>query len=128
MNKDAFAFPPFGPDMDTLAAMQRRNLDTLSLAGRIVTDGLKAATKQQNDRLYASFQRLIDTGEQAKAKTYRPNEQLLEMRAAFARALDDAGVIGGLLIETQTEAANVVTQGLLENVDDLVGGMTTSLT
>lgn len=128
MNRDAFAFPPFVPDMDRFAAMQRRNLDTLSLAGRIVSDGLKAATKQQNDRLYASFQRMIDAGEQAKAATYRPNEQMQEMRAAFARALDDAGVIGGLLFETQTEAINVVTQGLLENVDDLVGGMTTSST
>jgi len=123
MAKNAHTYPTFMIDTETLSAVQRRHVDTLTVASKIVTDGLKAAARQQNDRMRASAQRIVETAKQVSADpvAYKPDEQLAEMKAAYLTTLDDANTVTGLLLEAQAEAAKVMTQGILANVDDLMG-------
>ena len=122
MAKTAYSYPTFMVDADTLAAVQRRNVDTLTVASKIVTDGLKAAAKRQSDQMQTTVKRFVDVAKQAASEptTYQPKEQLAEMKATYLTALDDANTLAGLMLETQAEAAKVMTQGVLANVDDLM--------
>ena len=128
MATKAYAYPMFMVDADTLSTVQRRHVDTLTVASKIVTDGLKAAARQQSERARASVQRLVESAKQMSSNptTYKPDEQLAEMKAAYLTALDDANTVTGLLLEAQAEATKVMTQGILANVDDLMGAAKTA--
>ena len=122
MANDIVTYPMFPFNADALATLQRRHVDTLILAGRIVSDGLRAATKHQNERMQASVRQWLDAGRQAVAAPmpYWPADSLKDMRTAFQHSLEDANAIASLLLETHTEAARVVTQGVLTNVGDMM--------
>ena len=123
MAKNAYPYPTFMIDAETLSAVQRRHVDTLTVASKIFTDGLKAAARQQSDRMRTSVQRVVETAKQVSTDpvAFKPDEQLAEMKTAYLTALDDANTVTGLLLEAQAEAAKVMTQGILANVDDLMG-------
>ncbi len=128
MAKPSYTYPTFMLDADTLAAVQRRNVDTLTIASKIVADGFKAAAKQQGDRMRATVERFVDIANQAakEPSALKPNEQLAEMKAVYLTALDDANAVTGLVLETHAEAAKVMTQGVLANVGDLMGSTKTA--
>lgn len=122
MSRTTSTYLPFMLYADTLVAVQRRNVDTLTVASKIVADGFKAAAKQQGDRMRTTVERFVEIANQAATEptALKPDEHLAEMKAVYLTALDDANAVTGLVFETQAEATKVVTQGVLANVGDLM--------
>src|SRR5215204_5700480 len=112
---------PFDPE--ALLAAQRRNVEALTSAGKIVADGMRAYGERQVTLMQDGMRNLwgeIQTGGSATPAA-SPPDQLARMRAAFDRVLAQVQELSQVLLKAQSEALAVLNDAAVANAQALGG-------
>ena len=111
-------------DPEALLAAQRRNVEAVANAGKIVAEGMRTYAKSQVDMMQGAMRDLwgaIQIGGQVPARAADPSDQLTRMRAAFDRVLVQVQEVSQLLLKVQAEALGVLNDAATANAQALGG-------
>ena len=110
-------------DPEALLAAQRRNVEALTSAGKIVAEGMRTYTERQVSLMQDGMRNLwgeIQTRGSATAAA-SPSDQLARMRAAFDRVLAQVQELSQVLLKAQSDALVVLNDAAVANVQALGG-------
>src|SRR3712207_1396161 len=110
-------------DPEALLAVQRRNVEAFTDAGKIVADGMRRYAEGQVGLMQEAMRDLwgaVQPGGGAPAVT-NPSDQLARMRAAFERALAQVQELTRLLLKVQGDALAVLNEAAAANAQALGG-------
>jgi hypothetical protein len=108
-------------DPEALLATQRRNVEALTSAGKIVADGMRTYAERQVSLVQEAMRDLwgeIQTKDSATSAA-NPSDQLARMRAAFDRVLSQVEELSQLLLKAQGEALAVLNDAAVANAKAL---------
>ena len=111
-------------DPEALLAVQRRNVEAFTEAGKIVADGMRGYAEGQVGLMQQAMRDLwgaIQTGGGIPARAADPSDQLARMRAAFERVLAQVQELAGLLLKAQGDALAVLNEAATANARALGG-------
>ena len=112
---------PFDPE--ALLAVQRRNVEALTSAGKIVAEGMRTYAERQVSLMQDGMRNLwgeIQTRGSATAAA-SPSDQLTRMRAAFDRVLGQVQELSQVLLKAQSDALAVLNDAAVANAQALGG-------
>ena len=115
---------PAMPDLEGLAAAQRRNLEALSAANRVALEGAQAVAKRHMEILQQSMSEMTDAmravaGEgDAQSKAAKQAEVL---RSGYERAVGNMREIADLIQKSNTEALGLLNRRFSEAMDEVRG-------
>jgi hypothetical protein len=112
---------PFDPEL--LLAVQRRNVDALSSASKIVAEGMRTYAERQVSLVQDAMRDLwgtIQTRGSATAAA-NPADQLARMRAAFDRVLAQVQELSQVLLKAQSDTLAVLNDAAVANAQALGG-------
>jgi phasin family protein len=113
---------PALPDMDTLMAAHRRNMEALSAANRVALEGAQAVARRHMEIMQQSMSELtetmrtIATTEGAQAKAAKQAEML---KAAYERAVTNMRELSELIQRSNSEAMSVINKRFAEAMDEV---------
>jgi phasin family protein len=114
--------PPALPDMESLMAAHRRNLETLSAANRVALEGAQAVARRNMEIMQQTMSELTDgmraflPGENPQARATRQAELL---KTSYERAVANMQEIGDLIQQSSGEALNLLNKRFAEAVDEV---------
>ncbi len=115
---------PAMPDLESLAAAQRRNLEALSAANRVALEGAQAVAKRHTEILQQSMSEMTDAmravgGEgNAQGKAARQAEVL---RTTYERAVGNMRELAELIQKSNTEALGLLNRRFAEAMEEVRG-------
>jgi phasin family protein len=115
---------PAPVDVETLLAVQKRNMDALSAANRIALEGAQAVAKrhmeimQQTMAELSETMRAMATPEGPQAKAARQAEML---KSAYERAVANTKEMTDLIQQANGEAVEQLNKRFAEAVDEIKG-------
>ena len=115
---------PSLPDMETLMAAHRRNMEALSAANRVALEGAQAVARRHMEIMQQSMSELTETmrtiasTEGAQAKAAKQAEML---KAAYERAVTNMRELSELIQRSNSEAMNVINHRFTEAMDEVKG-------
>ena len=112
---------PFDPK--ALLAVQQRNVEALTSAGKIVAEGMRTYAERQVSLMQDGMRNLwgeIQTKGSATAAA-NPADQLARMRAAFDRVLAQVQELSQVLLKAQSDALAVLNDAAVANAQALGG-------
>lgn len=117
-------FPMPALDADAIVAAHQRNLEALSIAGRVAVEGIQAVTQRQAEIVRDTLEQTAAAA-QGLAKPSNP-EEMLAQQAKFAKSvlqtgLDNAREITGMAAKAANEAVDVVNKRFVEGLDEFEG-------
>jgi hypothetical protein len=115
-------------DPEALLAIQRRNVEAFTSAGKIVAEGMRTYAERQAGLMQEAMRNLwgeVQTGSRASA-TADPTDQQARVRAAFDKVLSQVQELSQGLLKAQSEAMAVLNDCAAANMKAL-GGMTPDL-
>jgi rhamnose utilization protein RhaD (predicted bifunctional aldolase and dehydrogenase) len=115
-------------DPEALLAVQRRNVESFTKAGRIVADGMRTCAEGQLGIMQETMRDLwseLQTVGRAPAAA-RPSDQPARLRARFDKALAQVQELSQFLLKVQSESMAVLTACATANMEAL-GGMAPDL-
>jgi phasin family protein len=113
---------PGMPDMEALAAAQRRNLEALSAANRVALEGAQAVARRHMEILQSAMSEMteavkaISTQESPQAKAARQAELL---KSAYEKAVGNMREVADLIQKSNTEALGLLNQRFTEAMDEV---------
>jgi len=113
---------PGVPDLDALAAAQRRNLEALSRANRVALEGAQAVARRHMEILQQATtdmteaMRLMTNQESPQARAARQIEML---KAAYEKAVANIREVADLIQKSNAEALAVLNQRFTEAMDEV---------
>jgi phasin family protein len=113
---------PGMPDMEALAAAQRRNLEALSAANRVALEGAQAVARRHMEILQSAMSEMteavkaISTQESPQAKATRQAELL---KSAYEKAVGNMREVADLIQKSNTEALGLLNQRFTEAMDEV---------
>ncbi len=113
---------PGMPDMDALAAAQRRNLEALSAANRVALEGAQAVARRHMEIVQQSMtemteaMRMLTLQETPQARATRQAELL---KQAYERAVQNMKEITDLIQKSSGEAVTVLNQRFAEAMEEM---------
>jgi phasin family protein len=113
---------PALPDMESLMAAHRRNLETLSAANRVALEGAQAVARRNMEIMQQTMSELTDgmrsflPGENPQARAARQAEML---KSSYERAVANMHEIGDLIQQSNGEALNLLNKRFAEAVDEV---------
>lgn len=113
---------PAMPDVEALAAAQRRNLEALSNANRVALEGAQAVARRHMEILQQSTAELTEAfkalGEQEspQAKAARQAELL---KAGYEKAVTNMKELADLISKSNAEAVGLLNQRFTEALDEV---------
>jgi hypothetical protein len=111
-------------DPEALLAVQRRNVEAFTEAGKIVADGMRGYAEGQVGLMQQAMRDLwgaVQPGGSTPATTADPSDQLARMRAAFERVLAQVQELTRLLLKAQGDALAVLNEAAAANAQALGG-------
>jgi hypothetical protein len=111
-------------DPEALLAIQRRNVEAFTSAGKIVAEGMRTYAERQAGLMQEAMRNLwgeVQTGSRASA-TADPTDQQARVRAAFDKVLSQVQELSQGLLKAQSEAMAVLNDCAAANMKAL-GGM-----
>ena len=114
--------PPAMPDMESLMAAHRRNLETLSAANRVALEGAQAVARRNMEIMQQTMSELTEglrsfsSGESAQSRATRQAELL---KSSYERAVANMQEIGDLIQQSNGEALNLLNKRFSEAVDEV---------
>jgi phasin family protein len=110
-------------DMETVVAMQRKNIEALTQANQLAMEGAQAVLRQQLEMT----RRTMEEFAQMFSGLFQPNgsmEDRLAKQAEFSKTalekgLSNARELGDLVTKANTEAFNVITKRVTETMTEL---------
>jgi phasin family protein len=113
---------PGMPDMEALAAAQRRNMEALSAANKVALEGAQAVARRHMEILQSSVSELTQAmatlggPDTAPAKAARQTELL---KSAYEKAVANMKEVADLIQKTNSEAVSVLNQRFTEAMDEV---------
>ena len=113
---------PALPDVETLMAAHRRNMEALSAANRVALEGAQAVARRHMEIMQQSMaeltetMRTIATTEGAQAKAAKQAEML---KVAYERAVNNMRELSDLIQRSNTEAMSVINKRFAEAMDEV---------
>ncbi|SDB53804.1 phasin family protein [Belnapia rosea] len=113
---------PGMPDMEALAAAQRRNLEALSAANRVALEGAQAVARRHMEILQSAMSEMTDavktmsTQDSPQAKAARQAELL---KTAYEKAVANMREVADLIQKSNTEALGLLNNRFTEAMDEV---------
>lgn len=115
---------PAVPDVESLAAAQRRNFEALSAANRIALEGAQAVARRHMEILQQSMAELTEAMRAASA-TSSPQEKASNqaelLKATYGRAVANMQEIADLIQKSNGEALALLNKRFVEAMDEVKG-------
>ncbi len=113
---------PGMPDMEALAAAQRRNLEALSQANRVALEGAQAVAGRHMEILQQSMSEMTDAMRQLtsqEAPQAKANRQAEMMKTAYEKAVGNMKELADLIQKSNSEALSVLNRRFTEAMDEV---------
>jgi phasin family protein len=113
---------PGMPDVEALAAAQRKNLEALSAANRIALEGAQAVARRHMEILQQSATEMTDafralTGQESpQAKATRQAELL---KSGYEKAVANMKELADLIQKSNAESVGVLNQRFTESMEEV---------
>lgn len=116
---------PGMPDMEQLAAAQRRNFEALSAANRVALEGAQAVARRHMEILQQSMSEMTQAMQSAGGAQDSPQaraaKQAEMLKAAYERAVGNMREIAELIQKSNSEALSLLNQRFTEAMDEVKG-------
>ncbi|ATR22701.1 Phasing family protein [Roseomonas mucosa] len=110
------------PDLEGLAAAQRRNLEALSAANRVALEGAQAVAKRHMEIMQQSMAEMTDAmrsvTEQGDPKE-KAARQAEILKATYERAVSNIRELADLIQKSNGEALNLLNRRFTEAMDEV---------
>ncbi len=113
---------PGMPDMEQLAAAQRRNIEALSAANKVALEGAQAVAKRHMEILQQSMSEMsqaMQTMAGAQDPQARATKQAEMLKTAYERAVGNMREVADLIQKSNTEALSLLNQRFTEAMDEV---------
>jgi phasin family protein len=113
---------PAMPDLDTVVATYRRNLEVLSQANRVALEGAQTVAKRHMEILQQTMSELsenmkaLTAVESPQAKAAKQAELL---KHAYERAIANTKELSDLIQHSNTQALGLLNQRFMETMDEV---------
>ncbi|TCZ59947.1 phasin family protein [Roseicella aquatilis] len=113
---------PGMPDVEALAAAQRRNLEALSAANRVALEGAQAVARRHMEILQSSMTEMTEAmkalsgQESPQAKAARQAEML---KSAYEKAVGNMKEVADLIQKSNQEALGLLNKRFTEAMDEV---------
>ena len=114
---------PALPDMESLMAAHRRNLETLSAANRVALEGAQAVARRNMEIMQQTMSELTEgmrafsgDSETPQARAARQAEML---KSSYERAVANMQEIGDLIQQSNGEALGLLNKRFTEAMDEV---------
>jgi phasin family protein len=113
---------PAMPDIDALAAAQRRNLEALSAANRVALEGAQTIARRHMEILQSTMTEMTEamsslaTQESPQAKATRQAELL---KSAYEKAVNNMREVGDLIQKSNGEAMGLLNARFTEAMTEV---------
>jgi len=117
---------PAMPDMETLAAAQRRNIEALSTANRVALEGAQAVARRHMEILQASVAEMTEALKalsSAEAPQEKAAKQAELAKSTYEKAVANLKEIADLIQKANSEALAVLNKRFAEAMDEVKGLM-----
>jgi phasin family protein len=110
------------PDMEQLAAAQRRNFEALSAANKVALEGAQAVARRHMEILQQSMSDMTQAM-QSVAGAQDPqagaSKQAEMLKSAYERAVGNMREVADLIQKSNTEALSLLNQRFTEAMDEV---------
>jgi phasin family protein len=114
---------PAIPDVESLAAAQRRNFEALSAANRVALEGAQAVAKRHMEILQQSMAELTEAVRSASSTTGSAQEKAASqaelVKATYGRAVTNMQEISDLIQKSNGEAVSLLNRRFAEAMDEV---------
>ncbi len=113
---------PGMPDMDSVLAAHRKNLETLTAANRIALEGAQAVARRNMEIMQQTMSELSETVRAmstTEAPQARAAKQAELLKVAYERAVSNLKEISDLIQKSNTEAMGVINNRFTEAMDEV---------
>ncbi len=113
---------PGMPDVEALAAAQRRNLEALSAANRVALEGAQAVARRHMEILQQSMSEMTQAMQSmagAQDPQARATKQAEMLKAAYERAVANMREVADLIQKSNGEALSLLNQRFTEAMDEV---------
>ena len=117
---------PGMPDVEQLAAAQRRNFEALSAANKVALEGAQAVARRHMEILQQSMSEMTQAMQSvagAQDPQARASKQAEMLKAAYERAVGNMREVADLIQKSNSEALSLLNQRFTEAMDEVKGMM-----
>ena len=110
------------PDMEQLAAAQRRNFEAMSAANKVALEGAQAVARRHMEILQQSMSEMTQAMQSvagAQDPQARATKQAEMLKAAYERAVSNMREVADLIQKSNTEALSLLNQRFTEAMDEV---------
>ena len=115
---------PAMPDMDALAAAQRRNIEALSTANRVALEGAQAVARRHMEIMQSSVAEMTEAMKafsSAEAPQDKAAKQAALAKSTYEKAVANLQEIADLIQKSNNEALAVLNKRFAEAMDEVKG-------
>ncbi len=115
---------PAMPDMDALAAAQRRNIEALSTANRVALEGAQAVARRHMEIMQNSVAEMTEAMKafsNADAPQDKAAKQAALAKSTYEKAVANLQEIADLIQKSNNEALAVLNKRFAEAMDEVKG-------
>ena len=115
---------PAMPDMDALAAAQRRNIEALSTANRVALEGAQAVARRHMEIMQSSVAEMTEAMKafsSAEAPQDKAAKQAALAKSTYEKAVANLQEIADLIQKSNSEALSVLNKRFAEAMDEVKG-------
>lgn len=113
---------PGMPDMEALAAAQRRNFEAMSAANKVALEGAQAVARRHMEILQQSMSEMTQAMQSmsgAQDPQARATKQAEMLKTAYERAVGNIREVADLIQKSNTEALSLLNQRFTEAMDEV---------
>ena len=110
------------PDMEQLAAAQRRNFEALSAANKVALEGAQAVARRHTEILQQSMSEMTQAMQSvvgAQDPQAGAAKQAEMLKSAYERAVGNMREVADLIQKSNTEALSLLNQRFTEAMDEV---------
>ena len=115
---------PMMPNMEALAAAQRRNIEALSTANRVALEGAQAVARRHMEIMQSSVAEMTEMMKAfstADAPQDKAAKQAELAKATYEKAVGNLQEIADLIQKSNSEALSVLNKRFAEAMDEVKG-------
>ena len=113
---------PGMPDVEQLAAAQRKNIEALSAANKVALEGAQAVARRHMEILQQSMSEMTQAMQSmtgAQDPQARATKQAEMLKAAYERAVGNMREVADLIQKSNAEALSLLNQRFTEAMDEV---------
>jgi phasin family protein len=112
---------PMMPDLEALAASQRRNLEALSQANRVALEGAQAIARRHMEILQQGMTELTQSMQSLATQDPRSSaaKQAELMKSSYEKAVGNMKELADLIQKSSDEALTVLNRRFAEAMDEI---------